>query len=107
MGGLFGEPEIAVRNGPGATNPDGIDIGQPHKPPRLKFGRIAELNAEPIGIFHVEALGALFVRLGTDATGLQVTNDRLSVEFIDSQAKVVDVPGGFLLPKCEMARANP
>src|SRR5690349_4325389 len=62
---------------------------------RLEFGRIAELDAESIGIFHMEGLRALFVRLRSNAAGLQVSDYRIVIEFINSQAEVVNVPGGL------------
>ena len=55
----------------------------------------------------METLRALFVRFWSNAARLQVSNDRLPVEFINAQAKVVYIPGWFLLSKREMAGANP
>ena len=49
---------------------------------------------------------ALFVGLRSNTTRLQVSNDRLSIELLDSHAKVVHEARNLILPKGEMARAD-
>src|SRR2546427_13095504 len=73
----------------------------------LELGRITQLNSESVRVFHMEALRSLFVGLWSNTSRLQVADDRLPVELINPEAKVVHVSGRLLLSKREMARAYP
>src|SRR5258708_18232981 len=59
------------------------------------------LNAKAVGIFHMKTGIALFPRRG--APLLQILNDRVFVEALDSNRKVVDRPGGAPAPDSQMA----
>jgi hypothetical protein len=64
------------------------------------------LDAESIGVLHVETLRALFVRLRLHTACLQVSNDRIVIEFVDPQSKVINVPRRLFLSQRQVARAN-